>query len=500
MKYLLTLIFLLLTYSHSYTFQSDKNDYESQLSNAIELVFNFKFEKAESILLQLANENPKDARPLLYISNIYVWKFIGDNNQSDFKKFEFYSNETIDRAKSTLKKDDKNYSALFTLSSIYGYRSIMFLMNKNYFDGLWSAKTSLSYTDELIKKNPFFIDAYLWKGIFLASISQVPKTVKTILDIVGIEGNLTNGIKDLELVSNNGNLAKIEADYFLSQIYSSFLGKNELAYDLLKKLVEKFPYNSLFRYSLAVESMKLGRLDEAETNLRTLIKNNSFQINALQNFTFFLLGDCNFYKNEYSDAVSYYEKFLSSNKKDPYKATASFRCGLSYLLSGDVEKGKSFLDECLTFNSKNEEDKFYQRFASRILKNGLDETTKTIFVSWNMIRDGNYNQAISRLSNFSNLNDDYKAIVLYLKGLSLYKSQALKEAKETFLQVLQINTKQEQWTKGFSYLYLGRIEIKNNNTRSALKYLEKIDELENMDFQQSIKYQAKNLINYLQKK
>lgn len=500
MKYLLALFFLLFTYSNSYTFQSNKNDYETQLSNAIELVFNFKFEKAESILLQLAKENSKDPRPLLYVSNIYAWKFIGDNNQNDFKKFESYSNETIDRAKSTIKKDDKNYSALFTLSSIYGYRSIMFLMNKEYFDGLWSAKTSLSYTDELIKKNPFFIDAYLWKGIFLASISQVPKTVQDILDIVGIEGNLTNGIKDLELVSKNGNLAKIEAHYFLSQIYSLFLNENELAYDLLKKLVEKFPDNSLFRYSLAVESMKLGRLGEAETNLKTLIKNNSFQINSLQNLTFFLLGDCKFYQNKYLDAVGYYEKFLSSYKKDSYKATATFRCGLSYLLSGDAEKGKKFLKECLTFISKNEEDKFYQRFASKILKNGLDETSKTIFVSWNMIRDGNYNQAISRLNNLSSLDDDYKAIVFYLKGLALYKNQALKEAKEMFLQVLQINTKQDLWTKGFSYLYLGRIETKNNDTKSALRYLENIDELENMDFQQSIKYQAKNLINYILQK
>ncbi len=500
MKIIFALSCFFMTFLHSSGFQPSKNNYETQLLNAMEFVFNFKFEKAESLLLQLSKENQNDPRPLLYISNIYVWKFIGDNNQNDFRKFEFYSNETIERAKSKLKKDDKNYSALFTLSSIYGYRSIMFLMNKKYFDGLWSARTSLSYTDELIKKNPFFIDAYLWKGIFLASISQVPKTVQDILDIVGIESNLTNGIKDLELVSKNGNLAKIEADYFLSQIYSLFLGENELAYNLLKKLVEKFPDNSLFRYSLAVESMKLGRLGEAETNLKTLIKNNSFQIKSLQNLTFFLLGDCNFYQNKYLDAVDYYEKFLSSYKKDSYIATASFRCGLSYLLSGDVEYGKKFLKECLTFKSNNEEDKFYQRFASKILKNGLDEITKTIFVSWNMIRDGNYNQAISRLKNLSSLDDDYKAIVFYLKGLALYKNQALKEAKETFLQVLQINTKQELWTKGFSYLYLGRIETKNNDTKSALRYLEKIDKLENMDFQQSIKYQAKNLINYIIKK
>lgn len=500
MKILFALSFFFLTFLHSPGFQSNKNNYETQLTNAMELVFNFKFEKAESLLLQLSKENRIDPKPLLYISNIYVWKFIGDNNQNDFKKFETYSNETIERAKSTLKKDEKNYSALFTLSSIYGYRSIMFLMNKDYLDGLWSAKTSLSYADELIKKNPFFIDAYLWKGIFLAAISQIPETVKKILDVVGIEGDLSKGIEDLELVSKNGNFAKVEADYFLSQIYSLFLGENQKAYDLLKRLVNRFPDNSLFKYSFAVESMKLNRLEEAENNLIELIKSNSFQITAIRDLTFFLLGDCNFYQNEYSDAISYYEKFLITYKKNQYKPTASFRCGLSYMLSGDFEKGKKFLSKSLSIKSKIEEDKFYQRFASKILKNGVDEITQSIFISWNLIRDGNFNQAISRLNTLSNLDQDNISIVLYLKGLASYRNQSYREAKELFLQVIQVNTKNELWTKGFSYLYLGRIEIKNNNIQSAIRYLEKIDDLENFDFQQSIKYQAKNLMNYLQKK
>ncbi len=117
------------------------------------------------------------------------------------KKFESYSKQTIERSENQLKTNPNDIWSYFSLSSIYGYRSIMYFLNRDYVDGLWSVRKSISWTDDLIKKNPDFIDGYLWRGIIYFSLHQVPSGVRGLLSIVGLKGDIKQGLKDLQLVS-----------------------------------------------------------------------------------------------------------------------------------------------------------------------------------------------------------------------------------------------------------------------------------------------------------
>ncbi len=495
MRKLILIIALTLLHSSIFSFQNQDNNYELRLRKAIELVFNFQFKEAEQKLLELSEINKSDSRPFLYLSNIYVWKFIGDQQKSDFEKFENFSKQTIQRAENILKTNRDDLWSFYSLSSIYGYRSLMYFMNRDYLDGLWSVKKSISWTDDLIKKNPNFYDGYLWRGIIYFSLHQVPSAFRSFLSIVGLEGDIKQGLKDIQLVSKKGDLAKVEANYFLSQFYSSSLNDNQKAYELLRDLSSKYPDNELFVYSTAVELIKLHRIDEAKTHLFRIVKNNSVEIKAIKELSYFLLGDCFFYQNEFKDAITYYEIFLNQYKQNQYKPTACFRAGLSFYFIDDNKKATYYLEKCTSINSKVSEDKFYQRYAKKILNSNFDQKILKIFLAWNYLRSGKFELAISRFDEIlnSNKNNDLKIVLRYLIGLSYYKMNDTTNSKKNFNEVIRMNSKDELWAKAFAYLYLARLEFSSRNYQASDNYITKILDMDNFDFENSVKSQAKNL-------
>ncbi len=494
-KLFVTIFSILFCVSSLSAIQNQTNNYDTRLRKAIDLVFNFKFKEAEETLLELSEQNKTDARPLLYLSNIYVWKFIGDREKNDFEKFENYSKQTITRAENQLKRNPNDLWSYYSLSSVYGYRALMLFMNRDFIDGLWAVRKSISWTNDLIAVNPEFYDGYLWRGVFYFSLHQVPSAFRGLLSIVGFKGDIKQGLRDIQLVSRKGDLAKVEADYFLSQFYSSSLNDNQRAYELLKDLATKFPDNELFVYSTAVELIKLHKIDDAEKLLYRIVKNKSVEIDAIRELSNFLIGDCAFYNNNFSTAISNYESFVSDYNQNQYKPTAYFRSGVSSYFLNDKQQAKNYFEKSISLESRVSEDKFHQRYAKKILSSNFDEKLLKLFYGWNFLRAGKFESAISIFDEIlnSNSNSDLKIVASYLKGLSYFKLNDSTNAKRVLRETLKFNTKDEMWAKAFANLYLARIEFNSKNYQSAENYISRIMDLSDFDFESSVKSQAKNL-------
>jgi len=491
MKKLFLLILLFITNAIS----QNSNDYENNLKQSLDFVFNFNFKEAENHLSTLAKLKTDDARPLLYLSNIYVWKYIGDKQKSDFNKFENLSKQTIERAEASLKINKENRWAYFSLSSIYGYRALMFFLNRQYFDGLWAARKSINWTNELIKLDPEFYDGYLWRGLFYFSLHQVPSSFKSFLSVFGLKGDIKQGIKDIQLVASHGNFAKIEAMYFLSQFYSASLNDNQKAFSLLRELSSQYPNNVLFIYSTSIELIKLHRIEEAKNYLQKIVSFDSFEISAVKELSYFLLGDCNFYQSNFSDAISAYNLFTEKYNQNQYKPTAYFRMAISYYFLNEIGKAKSNFEKVISIRSKVSEDKFHQRYAKKILNSNFDVVTLKIFYAWNFLRSGQFNKAINLFDEILNskIDEDKRLVATYLKGLSYFKLDDYSTAKRFLRDAIRMNSKEELWAKAFAYLYFARIEFVNKNFTSAENYILSILKLDEYDFESSIKSQAKSL-------
>lgn len=469
------------------------NDLDSSLKKAINYLFNFQFEKAEKELLIITKTQKNNTRAWLLLSNLYLWKFLSDQNKSDLEKFEYYANETINRANKLLKTNSNDLDVNYSITSIYGYKAFSKFFNKNYFEGLWYTKKSIDLTNDILSKNKYYYDAYFWQGMFNVFLSQIPKSIQKVLNIFNLSGNLIKGIEELELARAKSMYAKTEASYLLSQIYSSLLEENTKAYSILDELARSYSENELFKYSLAAELMKLNRTQEAKLLLLALYNKSNFKLKTIKSFTLFLLGDCHFYCSESNEAIKYYSLFLKYHSENNYKPTAMFRLAYSFLMLNDSTQANRYFSKLSTINSKNGEDKFYKRITENYLIGKYLNHFIDLILAANSIRCGNYESAISILQRVELNSLDIRSMTNYYIGLAYYYNGNISNASTYFLKNLYIKPENEKWTKAFSIYFLAKIELEKKNLSQASYLFKMLSKIKNYDFESYLTLLVKNI-------
>jgi tetratricopeptide (TPR) repeat protein len=468
---------------------SAADEYRQKLVEGVTQTFNFQFDNAERIFKELMKNNESDARSYVYMANIYVIQYLSDKRKSDFYQFEYYSEQAIKNAENSLKKNANDKDALYSLASINGYRTLVFLLTKKYIEGVWAAKKCLDYTNDLLEIDKNYIDAYLWKGLFDFALSQIPSSAKHVLKIVGIEGNFTDGIKGLRRTSENGILTSTEAKYFLSQIYSAYVNDNKTAEDLLQFLVEEFPKNILFKYSLASVKIKLRKIKEADELLNDILLNANTKFQNVVNLTYFLKGDCAYYQNHFNQAKPYYLRFIQKNSEENYKPTACFRLALSYELTGQKETAKGFFQMALDTKGETEDDIYSNRLANEYLKNGISSEEAQIILVGNYFQNNKFDLMVSSFDNLlkANASPEATQFMNFYFGKSNLEMNKLEEANKYFSKVSNDNGFRESWLIPYSKYYLGLINYKMGRKKETLERLNAAEKQSNYDFEKQLK-------------
>ena len=188
------------------------------------------------------------------------------------------------------------------------------------------------------------------------------------------------GIKQLENVANNAFYSRMEARYFLIQIYAS---ENQSAKSLIlaRQMHTLYPNNSFFHRYVARNSFALGRLDEAEVYANELMtrldeKQYGYGDNDGR-YAAYILGYVNQnYKRNDSQAKFYYQKCinysLSNNTKESgYYVASNLALGNIALKDNDSKAAVEYWAEVLKNSEKNSSS--YQQ-----AKKSLEDLTKKL--------------------------------------------------------------------------------------------------------------------------
>ncbi len=479
-------LFIIITYFPNLKLFAD--NYENILSEGLSYSYNLKFNEAESKFNYLIDNFKNDARAHVYRANLYVWQYLSDKRETDLKKFESYSDLTISVAENILIKNPKDADALFSLASIYGYRTLVFLFAKKYVDGIWSAKKCLSITEDLISSHPKYYDAYLWSGLFNFALSQIPGAFKFVLNVAGAHGDFNTGLKQIEIAALKSKFAEVEANYFLSQITSSYLNENQFSADYLLQLVNKYPNNSLFLYSLASEYIKLNRIDSAVALLDRVIELNNQKFQKVLNLTYFLKGDCYFFQNQFNLAKVFYQKFLDSPVDDDFKPTASFRLGLCYELKNQRDEAKKYYRYSINSKGESDDDLFAKRFCEIYLSRRIEPNEAAIFLAENLRQNGKYDYAIASFENVltRNPNIEIKAKIFYNLGRIYFLRGETYLAKSYFEKAIRITLEEEKSIRQFSKYYLARIFVLHYEKEPARRLLDEILKENSYDYEKTL--------------
>lgn len=472
------------------------DNYETILREGMELAYNFEFKSAEEKYFQLLKIDNKNPQGYLALSNIYVWQYLTDNDNSTLEKFEYYSGLTQSKSKEILAKDESNFIARYCYTTIQGYKTLVFLMSKKYTAGIWAAKECIYNSKDIKKTEPKFYDIYLWSGLFKFIFSQIPTSIQYLLKIAGIEANFAEGLTELQLAADKGYYNKVEAKYFLSQIYSVYLEDENKTSSILNDLTKDYPKNYLFSYSLASQLIKERKLLIAKNILEDLLSKTKNTYKKLNLLTAFLLGDVNFFSGNYNKAVSYYDNFLQSAGENEFKNTAYFRLGMSYAFLNDIDKMNDNFKKGAETDAMNEEGEYYKAKCNLYVNRKITNNELQILKIENEIKSADFSSARQSLTEFMNKYSDKESYIKanYYFGLINFYEKKFSDAKNYFLISASESIKSENWMKPFSQYFISRVLLFEKNYESSINLLRETLKLNNFYFERSLKYKLEYLL------
>jgi predicted negative regulator of RcsB-dependent stress response len=465
------------------------------VKKGLDLGYNFYWDKAERTFKGIILKYPNDPRGYHYEASIYFWDYLSTKNKKSYNTFIAYSDTAVDKANAFLDKNPHNIDILYTLGADYSYRTLVFAKAEKFLDAVWASKKSESNLIKALEIDSSYYDAYLGLGLYYFGVGQIPSSFRWALNLAGIHGDKKLGLSYIKKAANFGNLSKVEADYFYSQILTDYKFEYEQASHYLQNLTNGYPENLLFSYSSAVLNIKRRRLNDAERILTKIINSRDESFKQIISFSNFLMGDIYFKKNQFEDAEQYYFTFISTSINEDYKGIAYLRLALCYEISGDRNDAVKYFNLCDKGNMDIEDDIFAQREGSIYSGRALAATEIDLIKYSNMIDNGKYKNAIDSLLDLLDRvkTERLKAMInLYLSEAAYHLGQ-YNESLNYAVASKSLECAEEKWVRPYAVYYAARANEKMGDENQEKKFADEAQSYSNYDYQKKLN----NLISAL---
>jgi len=124
-----------------------------------------------------------------------------------------------------------------------------------------------------VQLDPDLADAYTGLGLYNYYVDTLSSLARVLRFFMGIPGgNKKEGVRQLELGMNRGELTAIEARFYLAKNLRNYDQKYARAAELLAPLVERYPQNPLFHLLLGDMYAKLHRPEAAAASFHSAQK------------------------------------------------------------------------------------------------------------------------------------------------------------------------------------------------------------------------------------
>jgi hypothetical protein len=461
---------------------------DRQIQIGLDKIYNFNWDAGFDAFNSIIKKNPDDPRGYHYKSIIFLWFYLGNLNETNLDSFNYFSDKSLELANQKL--NVKTTAELkYLIGSIYYNKSIAEARSGNYLQALWTSNQMKSNLEEAVKIKPELYDAFLGLGLYNFALSQIPSTLEWAANLVGITADKELGLKYVIKTVEKGKFAKIDAQFYLSQLYSRVIVDHNDAKELLTNLVKRYPKNLLFNFSLAWVEYELNDLPNAEKHLRVVTNANDDLYPFVVSNSNYILGNVFFARNQFDSAKVYYQNYLKLSVNDDYKGITNLQIGFCYELSGNRKDAVKFYKLTSDGNSDIEEDLYAERKGSDFEDRKLTINEIRLLKFSNLIKQNKLVVAKDSLLDFvnqNNLTNDLKAEAkLFLSQIS-YKQKKYQESVEFAVDCIRIEVENERWVHAYAYYVGAWNSFQQKKYTDAKLFLLQINDLDDYDFRNSL--------------
>lgn len=477
------LLFLLLTISIFPQKIIDK-----QLQIGLDKIYNFNWDDGKKAFNSVIEKYPDDPRGYHHKSIIYLWHYLGNFSETYLDSFHLFADKAIELAekqKSIKSTADLNY----LIGSVYYNKSVAEARSGNYLQALYASNQMKENLDDALKLRPDYYDAYLGLGLYNFALSQIPSTLEWAANLVGMNADKELGLEYVKKTAEKGKLSKIDAQFYLSQLYSRVIVDHPEAKELLTSLVKRYPKNLLFNFSLAWVRYELNDLAGSEKNLQNIFTSKDTLFPFVVSNSYYLMGNILFCRNMFDSAKTFYQSFLDMAVNDDYKGIANLKMGFCNELTGHRKEAMQFYEKSSSGNNDIEEDFYAKRKGDELIEKKLSENQIRLLHYANLIKQSKLSAARDSLILFVNRNkinnEQIAEANLYLSQIFFYQKN-YKVSISYAVNSLKTEIESEYWIHAFASYYAAWDSYYNKNYIDSKLFLLRIEEQEDFDFRNSL--------------
>lgn len=315
-----------------------------ECAQALDDLYNFKFEKAEQQFRWLKQKYKWHPLPYFLMGLIEWWKIMPDltNKQYD-ERFLAYMDTTI-FVSENLYKNHPPYKveSMFFLAAAYGFKGRLYSEEerKNWTKAAAAGKQALNYLEKSKGYHSLSPELLFGDALYNYFSVWVPENYPSLKPVMWLfpKGDKALGLKQLKEVSYNAFYTRTEAMVWLMRIQNSYENNKQEALHLSGYLNKTYPDNPFFHRYYARSLYSSGRFWEAEPICKRILEridsgHLGYEATSGRYASFFL-GQIYETRNKLPEAKKYY--LLSKMYSEQVGATESGYYLFSLISLGEI--------------------------------------------------------------------------------------------------------------------------------------------------------------------
>jgi hypothetical protein len=259
--------------------QTDKNEMLLQnmgvqldVGDAVNSMYNFKFADSERQFRWFHVKVPKHPMPYFLLGLNEWWKIVPNTDNALFdSKCLAYMDSCIYHA-DNMYDETKNVEAAFFLAAAYAFKGRLYSERKRWTKAAFAGKNALKYMELCKGKSELSPELLFGDGLYNYYSKWIPQEYPSLKPLLWFfdKGDKATGIRQLEKTANTAFYTRIEARYFLLQIYA-MENENGKCYDLAQYMHKTYPDNPYFHRYYARQSFVNANFDTAEQEALSIL-------------------------------------------------------------------------------------------------------------------------------------------------------------------------------------------------------------------------------------
>ncbi|WP_379883898.1 tetratricopeptide repeat protein [Larkinella insperata] len=362
----------------------------------------------------------------------------------------------------------------------------------------WDVIRAYKLLEENRKKFPGFLPTYKSLGLLHVMIGAVPDNYTWVTRMLGLRGNIRQGLQEIRTVVQRDTLFQTEARLIDLLIRAYVLKFSAADAGNLKTMVQDNPDNLLLHFFATSVLMKDAQSEDALAFLNKRPTGPDYLPFPILEY---LKADILVQKAQYAQAAGSYRAFINQYKGVNFLKDTYYKLFLCYWLNDDDTRALPYLRQVGSVGSAVvESDKAAQKFAESYFKKGVSARQKILMKARLATDGGYYETALTTLrpyaeSSFSLTSE--KAEFNYRKGRIYQRRGDADEAIPFFERSISLSEANQLSYGATSALQLGYIHQQNRNPAKARSYFQKALSYKKHEYKNSIDNKARAALNEL---